>query len=304
MTNEASTQERNTNLPTHAKGYDPIKNIHVVQTGWAEQHKEHRYGTRVPQMWWVLSSRSWVPLPINAFLIEHSDGFTLFDTGLDPAISSDPNYISSAVGRFLLHRIFRLHIRKEDALRYQLEALDVSAKDIRRAVISHLHFDHVGGIADIPNAELIVSEREWAQLSMPHPERVWILSEHIKLPRANWRPIEFSPSDDPLFSRFGGTFDVMGDGSMILLPTPGHTLGSLSMLVNSNRMPPILLVGDLTYQTDLLLADKTPGTGDAKQLRETYAKVRALKADLPNLIILASHDSSAKGVLIRAKEAL
>ena len=139
-------------------------------------------------------------------------------------------------------------------------------------------------------------------MSTPHPEREWILREHIELPNAKWRPIAFAPTDDPLLARFGGAFDVMGDGSMILLPTPGHTPGSMSMLVRSEGLPPILLVGDLTYEADLLFQDKVPGTGNAKQLRASFANVRALNVELPDLVILPSHDPRTGDALKRALE--
>ena len=53
--------------------------------------------------------------------------------------------------------------------------------------------------------------------------------------------------DDALLAPFGGCYDVMEDGSMTLPPTPGHTPGSMSMLVRAADMPPLLLAGDLTY---------------------------------------------------------
>ncbi len=270
-----------------------IRLLHVLSSGWAEQHKEHRYGSRMPQLWWVLTSRSWVKVPINYFLIEHRDGPVLFDTGLDPAIATDKDYISSPIGRFLLPRIFRLHITREDRLDKVLAANGQTARDIRTAVISHLHFDHVGGIAHIPQAELIVSAREWQQVCEPHPEYEWILREHIQIPHANWRPFAFQPTDDPLFDGFEGIYDVAGDGSMILLPTPGHTPGSLSMLVRSEGWAPILLSGDLAYEADLIKTDATPGTGDVAVLRASYEKVRRLKELLPDLVIAPSHDFAA-----------
>ncbi len=277
---------------------DPaIKSVHVFSTGAGEQHKEHRYGSPLPRLLWALTSQSWIKIPVNAFVIEHRDGLVLFDTGLDPAIKSDPNYINSAIGRFLLRRIFRLHIGPDERLHKKLEAMGFAAADIRKAVISHLHFDHVGGIADIPQADLLVSKDEWAQLSAPHPEREWILREHIEIPGAKWRPVEFAPTDDPLFAPFGGSYDVMGDASMILLPTPGHTPGSMSMLVRTGDTPPLLLVGDLTYQADLLMKDQVPGTGDAKLLRSSFAKVRTLKKQFPDLVILASHDPETADIL-------
>jgi len=131
-----------------------IRSLRVMSSGWAEQHQEHRYGTAMPRLWWVLTSRSWVKVPINYFLIDHRDGPILFDTGLDPAIATDRRYISSPIGQFLVRRIFRLNITEEDCLDKMLAANGLAAKDIRTAVFSHLHFDHVGGIAHIPQAKL------------------------------------------------------------------------------------------------------------------------------------------------------
>lgn len=280
---------------------DPaIRSIRVHSSGWAEQHKEHRYGSWKPRLWWVLTSRSWVKLPISFFLIEHRDGLVLFDTGLDPALASDPTYISQAIGRFLVKRIFRFHLSAEDRLDKVLARDGVNARDIRLAVISHLHFDHVGGIAQIPQASLLVGAREWAQLSEPHPEHEWILREHIELPDAQWRPFAFQPSDDPLFEGFDGVHDVAGDGSMVLLPTPGHTPGSLSMLIRQDGWSPILLVGDLTYEAGLLQRDMLPGTGDRALLRQSFAKVRNLNDRIPDLVIVPSHDFAAAEVIAHA----
>jgi len=270
-----------------------IKSIQVLSSGWAEQHKEHRYGTWKPRLLWALTSRSWVRLPLTYFLIDHRDGPVLFDTGLDPAIATDPGYISQAIGRFLLRRIFRLHISQKDRLDRVLAKAGYRALDIRIAVLSHLHFDHVGGIAHVPQAKLLVSEREYAQLSNPHPEREWILKEHIAIPGAQWQPVGWQPTDDPLFTDFEGVHDVLGDGSMILLPTPGHTPGSLSMLIRQEGWAPVLLVGDLTYEARLLEQNIAPGTGDKAMLLSSFAKVKALKKRLPDLVIVPSHDFAA-----------
>ena len=275
-------------------GGKKIKSLKVFSSGWAEQHREHRYGSWMPPTLWALFSRSWVKLPINFFAIDHVDGMVLFDTGLDPAIKSDPDYISSAIGRFLLNRLFRLNISDEHRIDRLLKSGGIEAGNVRKAVISHLHFDHIGGISHIPQAKLLVSKREWAQLSQPSPEREWILREHIELDGSQWCPFEFFPSSDPLFAQFDGIFDVAGDGSMILLPTPGHTPGSVSMLIRQVGWAPILLVADLTYEAAMLEQDRVPGVGDAPKLRKSFAKVRRLKRDLPDMVIVPSHDFSAE----------
>ena len=277
-----------------------IASLKVLECGRAEQHWEHRYGSWLPQLLWVFFGRRWVELPLQAFLIEHRDGFVLFDTGIDPAVQSDRTYINQAIGRLLLPRIFRLHLTESDRIDHVLSGIGVSAEDIKTAIISHLHFDHVGGIGCIRQAELLVSKKEWEILSEPHPEREWILREHIEIPSAKWRQISFEPTDDPLFEDFKGVHDVAGDGSMILLPTPGHTKGSMSMLVRQEGWRPILLVADLTYETALLEKDQVPGTGDKETLLASFAKVRRLKKQLPELEIVASHDFAAKDALARA----
>ncbi len=274
-----------------------IKSVQVFSTGSGGQHKEHRYGSRLPSLLWVLTSRSWVEVPINVYVIEHRDGLVLFDAGLDPAIASDPTYISNAIGRFFRDRLFRLNIGPDDTLAKNLGRLGYAAAEVRTVVVSHLHFDHIGGIGEVPQAELLVSSDEWRLLSSPHPERDFILREHIELPGAQWRQIDFTPTDESLLAPFGSAHDVRGDGSMVLLPTPGHTPGSLSMLVRSGGGPPLLLVGDLTYDVGLLMKDQVPGTGDKTQLRSSFAKVRALKQKLPDLVILPTHDPAATKIL-------
>lgn len=282
---------------TQARLKGPILDIQVIPTGRGAQHKEHRQGSWMPRLLWALMSQSWVEMPINAFLIRHREGLVLFDTGLDPAIKTDPDYIRQRIGKVLVDRIFQFDIGPEDGLGRQLDGRGVNPAEIRFAVISHLHFDHVGGIADIPQAELLVSEAEWAQLSAPHPEREWILREHIERPDARWRPIAFEPSKDPLLGMFDGCDDLFGDGSIVLLPTPGHTPGSLSMLIRPDDAPPVLLVGDLAYGAGFIRKDQVPGTGDADLLHRSYAQVRALAAALPDLIIVPSHDDDGASTL-------
>ena len=98
-----------------------IKTVRVLSTGSGEQHKEHRFGSRLPKNIWALISRSWFKIPIHAFVLEHRDGLVLFDAGMNPAVVSQPDYIDSRIGRFFLRRVFRLNIGPEDSLSRQLE---------------------------------------------------------------------------------------------------------------------------------------------------------------------------------------
>lgn len=73
-------------------GADPIKSVRAISTGSGEVHPEHIFGTRKPELWWIFTSRRWIPTPINVFVIEHTRGLVLFDAGMDRAVASEPNY--------------------------------------------------------------------------------------------------------------------------------------------------------------------------------------------------------------------
>ena len=162
-------------------------------------------------------------------------------------------------------------------------------------MISHLHSDHAGGIADIPQAQRYAGEEGFTYLrSGDHQERATVFREPIVLPGERWQMIAFAPTDDPALAPFTAAFDPMGDGSMMVLPTPGHLPGSVSLLVRGDHAPPLLLVGDLTYDEQLLERDQVPAVCDApEQLLASYAKARALKEHTPELIVLPAHDLDA-----------
>ncbi len=128
----------------------------------------------------------------------------------------------------------------------QLELASYSAADVTKAVISPLHADHAGGIREIPQAGLFVAEEAWEHMLGPHPERDMVLRRDIASLGAKWGQIAMQPTDDASLAPFSESFDLMGDGSMIILPTPGKLPGAVSMLVKRSVAPSPLLVGDLT----------------------------------------------------------
>ena len=75
---------------------------------------------------------------------------------------------------------------------------------------------------------------------------------HIQLPGLHWRLVTMEPASDPGLAPFTESLDVMGDGSLVLLPTPGCTAGSVSLLVRRGARPPLLRAGDLTYGAETM----------------------------------------------------
>lgn len=275
---------------------DPIRDVRVIATGDGQVHHEHVYGTRKPELIWIFFGRRWVRLPINVYVIDHADALVLFDTGQDRAVVTDPQYMPDAITAFFYRHVFRdIRIGPDDTLLVQLERAGYAASQVDTAVISHLHSDHVGGIADIPQAQLYAGAEGFTFLREgDHPERATVFRERIELPGARWNMIDFAPTHDPALAPFTDAFDLLGDGTMMVLPTPGHLPGSVSMLVRRIDTSPLLLVGDLCYDAPLLEADQIPGVcHDQGQLLDSYAKVRALRQHTPGLIILPAHDPYA-----------
>lgn len=287
----------------HTDGAGPIKSVSVVSTGTVQIHPQQPFGSRIPLYIWLVGSRRWtLPRPVNAYVIEHVDGLVLFDTGQDRASVTDRGYFPGGLTGFLYERLARFQIGPGDTLVARLAVAGYSASDVRLAILSHLHEDHIGGIPYLPGAEFIVADAEWQAMEEPRPDLRGFLRRHIDLPGVRYRRIGFRPTDDPGLAPFTLAHDVMGDGSLVLLPTPGHTPGSMSLLVRRPRKAPLLLVGDLTYEAELLEVGRIPGVGEKAGLRKASAMVRRLKERYPDLAILPAHDPGAAERLRRAND--
>jgi len=260
---------------------DSILRVSVVSTGQVQIRPDHEASTWRPAAWWLLASRRWTgPRPINAYVIEHRDGLVLFDTGQDRASVTDPGYFPGGITGVLYGRLARFEISPDQTLTAGLDRLGYAARDVKTAVLSHLHQDHIGGLAELDHAEIVVSQAEWDTLSSPLPAMRGLMRRHIDLPGLRWHRIEPEPTGDPDLAPFPAGHDLSGDGSLVLLPTPGHTPGSMSLLVRRPGLPPLMMVGDVTYDADLLKAGHVPGVGSRRRLREATAMINTCASSI------------------------
>jgi N-acyl homoserine lactone hydrolase len=176
-------------------------------------------------------------LPVNVFLVHHPAGLCLFDTG-QTASAGEPGY-HPRWHPFL--RLARFELRRDDEIGPQLRGRGIEPDLVRWVVLSHLHTDHVGGIGAFPGAQVIVSRAEW--------ERARGLSGRLRgyIPQ-HW-PLADSMLVDlagPAVGPFSGSFDVAGDGRLLVVPTPGHTPGHVSLLVRGDDSG-FFLGGDIAH---------------------------------------------------------
>jgi N-acyl homoserine lactone hydrolase len=280
---------------------DPIRRVSVVSTGQVRIRPDHVASTWRPTALWLLASLTWTPpRPINAYIIEHRDGLVLFDTGQDRASVTEADYFPGGMTGFLYGRLARFDISAQQTLTSGMEKLGYAIGDVKTAIISHLHQDHIGGLAELSHADIVVSQAEWDTMSSPLPELRGLMRRHIDLPGLCWRRITPEPSKDPGLDPFRSGHDLFGDGSLVVLPTSGHTPGSISLLVRRPGLPPLLMVGDVTYDAHVLEAGHVPGVGSRRHLRETTAMVNEMRRRCPGLAILPAHDPGAADRLARA----
>ncbi|HCU93385.1 MAG TPA: hypothetical protein DHU96_11895 [Actinobacteria bacterium] len=280
---------------------DPIRRVSVVSTGTVAIRPQHVESDGSPLVWWLMTSRRWTqPLPINAYVIEHEDGLVLFDTGQDRASVTDPGYFPGGPAGLLYRRLARFGIRPDQTLTGQLAAIGYDVSDVTTVVLSHLHQDHIGGLGELGHAEILVSTAEWQTLAGRAAVLRGLMRTHIDLPGLRWRRIAPQPTGDTQLAPFTAAHDLFGDGSMLLLPTPGHTPGSLSLLVRRAGQPPLLMVGDLTYDVHLMCGEQVPGVGDRSQLLAATRTVNAFAGRHPGLVVLPAHDPGAASRLAAA----
>jgi glyoxylase-like metal-dependent hydrolase (beta-lactamase superfamily II) len=183
----------------------------------------------------------------------------------------------------------------QESLSAGLDRLGYAAGDVKTAVISHLHHDHIGGLAELSHADIMVSQAEWDTLASPLAELRGLMRRHIDLPGLRWHRITAEPADDPGLAPFRSSHDLFGDGSLVLLPTPGHTPGSMSLLIRRPGWPPLMMVGDVTYDAHLPETGHVPGVGGHRHLREATAMINTMRQHYPGLVILPAHVPGADG---------
>lgn len=158
-------------------------------------------------------------VPVPAWLIEHEKGLAVFDTGLGVPAAAALNAMKGVEAEF-------------DALAdvgARLRAAGFDPGAVKWIVNSHLHSDHSGGNAALPNATVVIQAAE------------------LEAARAGGEAYEGAVLDagHPVL-KLNGEHDLYGDASVTLFPTPGHTPGHQSARIQLQDGP-VVLTGDCCY---------------------------------------------------------
>jgi len=170
-------------------------------------------------------------IPMPAYLIEHPRGLVLFDTGLVPAAIDDPQAVYGD-----LADLTNISAQPHQRLDRQIAALGYKVSDVTHVIASHAHFDHSGGLYLFPQAKFYAGrgEMQFAYWPAQIGAGFFRLADLDATRGFNWHEIP------------GLDVDLFGDGSLVILFTPGHTPGELSLLVRLASRS-FILTGDTVH---------------------------------------------------------
>lgn len=208
-------------------------------------------------------------VPVPGYLVIHPKGKLLFDTGIACNAASDP---AGLLGERIA-RLYRLTGGASDNVIAQLALHGLAPEDITHVVSSHLHFDHCGCNSLFPRARIFVQRAEMEAARAPgstYDRRLWDL------------PLDYQLVD--------GEHDIFGDGSVMLIPTPGHTVGHQSLVVQVSRDRRYVLTADACYSKEHMDREVLPTVRwDATTMLESMAKLRRL-GEQAGTRVLYGHD--------------
>jgi glyoxylase-like metal-dependent hydrolase (beta-lactamase superfamily II) len=212
----------------------------------------------------------------NCYLIKHGDSLFLWDSGMSDSIAAKPEGVSAGGG------ILTLWVRKP--LGSQLQQLGIAPGDITHIAFSHSHGDHVGNANLFTAATLYIQEPEYDAAFGANPAKYGFapaLYEHLKA----------NPT-----VKINGDLDVFGDGSIVILSTPGHTPGHQSLLVRLAKRGVVVLSGDMVHFEDNWIHRRVPTRNfDKEQSLQSMERVaKLLAAKHGELWINHDKDQSAR----------
>lgn len=206
-----------------------------------------------------------VPFTFSCYVVRHGNDYLVWDTGYLPGSNANAPKVT------LLEQLARMNVRPEQ---------------VKYVGISHFHADHTGQLGSLPNATLLIGEREWAALTAPQP-----------MAGANVAGFTHWISGGGKLETQAADKDVFGDGTVMILRTPGHTPGHQALLVRLKEMGPVLLSGDAAHFHENYQNNGVPGFNYDRS--DTIASIERLKQIEKNLqaTMIIQHDPRDVGKL-------
>jgi glyoxylase-like metal-dependent hydrolase (beta-lactamase superfamily II) len=194
----------------------------------------------------------------SCYLIKHGNDYMVWDTGFAPG--SNPNAPKTSLADYLAQ-------------------VNVKPEQVKFVGISHFHGDHTGQLAPFSNATLLIGKGDWDGITATPPA-----------PGANAAGFKAWIAENRKVEPLTNDKDVFGDGSVLILRTPGHTPGHQAVLVRLKEKGAVLLTGDLFHFRENYESSGQPWFNyDRAQTSASMDRVKTLAKNL-NATVVIQHD--------------
>jgi glyoxylase-like metal-dependent hydrolase (beta-lactamase superfamily II) len=252
-------------------------NIHVFETGRLRGNE-----TFMRAQGWapaLLKRRIDLEFPVYSFLIEHPEGVFAIDTGLGRRVDV-PGWQRRTVPTMVGGPL---------AMDGAMRRRGLDPADVSHVILTHLDWDHAGGVERFPGAEVLVHRPEYESATsrlggVRYQTRAW--------------PDGFSPTLYDLerepFGPFPTSLTLTRRGDLRLVPLPGHSAGQVGVVVTTEAAT-LVFAADHVLRQDWFIEDYAAGRllglgiFQPRDARETSRRLHRLIEDT-GAILLPSHD--------------
>lgn len=222
--------------------------------------------------------------PATIALIEHPEkGRILFDTGYSKKLFD-------ACSR-LPYRLYTLL----NPVTLGQSAVELVGEQIDYVIISHFHADHICGLVDFPKAQFLYLDHAYVPMSgIAGVKKAYIpglIPEDFSHRSKLYSNLDVATGLSP----FDKGIDLLGDGSVLGIPLPGHAPGQMGIYVHSEEHGPVFLVADACWQREQIDRVERPHPlaqmvlDDVDQYMETLARLHTLSKNHPEVNIIPNH---------------
>jgi N-acyl homoserine lactone hydrolase len=273
-------------------GGEPVV-VHALQTGTVTIKRCHHtccLPERSPtaaRFAAILADRRFAdPMPIWTFAVQRSDRLVVIDAGADPSYNDKSTWATDQTARRVLHSFIRLQVTAEETLPARLVEIGFACDRVDAVVLTHQHIDHTAAVPAFPDADVWTTAAEdRAQQTTGACQWRW-RTESTRI-----RHVDVEGAAGP----YGTTVDLHGDGTLQAVHTPGHTPGSVSVVLHTDEGE-VWFSGDTSF-TAAGMNPAAPTAGIHTDMRQVRALHRLLG---DKWMLLPAHDWDVPDRLTRA----
>jgi len=261
LTAHTASADTESTLQITTKGQTPLK-LYVLDCGKIEARDLSLFNPNI-------SKGTVKQLANPCYLIKHPKGTLLWDTGLSDQLITQENGIEVYGGAFNMSVI--------KTLSSQLSDINVKPKQIDYVAFSHLHNDHTGNAKLFMDSTWLIQKAEYQVATSEHAHN------------HGYSPVDYKMMASENVNQLSGDHDVFGDGSVVIVSTPGHSAGHQSLFVDLPKTGSVILSGDLYHFKENRDNYGIPGWNDKKSTISSFALIDQL-LDKTNATLWIHHD--------------